>query len=63
VGRRIIRSYRKIILEFTLLASEIIPVIKSFEDHNVDVTAVHNHWLCEDPTLYYMHGLNAITGW
>ena len=44
------------IFEFTVLASEINPVIKSFEDHDVTVTAIHNHWLFEHPTLYYIHG-------
>lgn len=43
------------IFEFTLLASEINPVAKSFQDHGVTVTAIHNHWLFEHPTLYYMH--------
>ena len=43
------------IFEFTVLASEINPVINSFEDHNVDVTAVHNHWVLQHPTLYFLH--------
>ena len=44
-----------IIYEFTVLASEINPVIKSFEDHDVTVTAIHNHWLFESSTLYYIY--------
>lgn len=43
------------IFEFTILASEINPVIKSFQDHGITVTATHNHWLFEHPTLYYIH--------
>src|SRR5438552_2852928 len=43
------------IFEFTLLASEVNPVAKSFQSHDVTVTAIHNHWLFEHPILYYMH--------
>jgi Domain of Unknown Function (DUF1259) len=43
------------IFEFTLLASEVNPVAKSFENNGVTVTAIHNHWLFEHPILYYMH--------
>jgi hypothetical protein len=43
------------IFEFTLLASEINPVAKSFQNHDITVTAIHNHWLFEHPILYYMH--------
>lgn len=43
------------IFEFTLLASEVNPVAKSFENHDITVTAIHNHWLFEHPILYYMH--------
>jgi hypothetical protein len=43
------------IYEFTVLASEVNPVMKSFADHDITVTAIHNHWLFEHPTLYYIH--------
>lgn len=48
------------IYEFTVLASEINPVMKSFSEHDfsehdITVTAIHNHWLFEHPTLYYIH--------
>jgi hypothetical protein len=43
------------IFEFTLLASEVNPVAKSFQSHDVTVTAIHNPWLFEHPILYYMH--------
>jgi hypothetical protein len=43
------------VFEFTVLASEVNPVIKSFEDHGITVTATHNHWLFEHPTIYYIH--------
>lgn len=44
------------IFEFTLLASEINPVAKSFENHDAKVTAIHYlSGLFEHPILYYMH--------
>jgi hypothetical protein len=43
------------VFEFTVLASEVNPVMKSFEEHDITVTAIHNHWLFEHPTLYYIH--------
>jgi hypothetical protein len=44
------------VFEFTVLASEVNPVMKSFAEHDIAVTAIHNHWLFEHPTLYYIHG-------
>ena len=43
------------IFEFTLLASEVNPIAKSFESHGITVTAIHNLWLFEHPILYYIH--------
>ncbi len=47
------------VFEFTVLASEVNPVMKSFAEHDITVTAIHNHWLFEHPTLYYIHGEKA----
>jgi len=43
------------IFEFTLLQSEVNPVIKSLEDHDVTVGAIHNHQFFENPRLIYLH--------
>jgi hypothetical protein len=43
------------IFEFTLLQSEVNPVIKSLEDHDIMVTAIHNHQFFENPRLIYLH--------
>ncbi len=43
------------IFEFTLLQSEVNPVIKSLEDHDVTVNTIHNHQFFENPRLRYLH--------
>jgi len=41
--------------DFVLLADEVNPVIKAFRTHGIDVTAMHNHMLFDEPHLYFMH--------
>lgn len=41
--------------DFVLLASEVNPVIRALRTHGIDVTAMHNHMLFEQPHLYFMH--------
>jgi hypothetical protein len=41
--------------DFVLLASEVNPVIRALRTNGIEVTAVHNHMLGDEPHLYYMH--------
>src|SRR5712664_2689155 len=41
--------------DFVLLASEVNPVIRALRTHGIDVTAMHNHMLNDQPHLYFMH--------
>jgi len=41
--------------DFVLLADEVNPVARALREHGIDVTALHNHHLTEDPRLFYMH--------
>lgn len=41
--------------DFVLLASEVNPVIRALRTHGIDVTAMHNHMLFDQPHLYFMH--------
>ncbi|NEU32012.1 DUF1259 domain-containing protein [bacterium LRH843] len=41
--------------ETVILQKEINPFITKLRDHGIIVTAVHNHWLFEDPRLFFMH--------
>jgi uncharacterized protein DUF1259 len=41
--------------DFVLLASEVNPVLKALRDHGIEVTAIHNHMLDDQPRLYFMH--------
>ena len=41
--------------DFVLLASELNPVIRALRTHGIDVTAMHNHMLFDQPHLYFMH--------
>jgi hypothetical protein len=41
--------------DFVLVAKEVAPVIKALRDHGIEVTAVHNHMLDDQPHLYFMH--------
>jgi hypothetical protein len=41
--------------DFVLLASEVNPVMKALRENGVEVTALHNHMLTENPRLFFMH--------
>jgi hypothetical protein len=41
--------------DFVLIASEVNPVLKALREHGIEVTAVHNHMLDDEPHLYFMH--------
>jgi hypothetical protein len=41
--------------DFVLLGSEVNPVIKALRDNAIQVTALHNHMLTEQPRLLFMH--------
>ncbi len=41
--------------DFVLTAEEVNPVISALEEHHIQVTALHNHMLNEEPRLFFMH--------
>jgi Domain of Unknown Function (DUF1259) len=41
--------------DFVLLASEVNPVIRALRTHGIEVEALHNHMLADQPHLYFMH--------
>jgi hypothetical protein len=41
--------------DFVLIASEVNPVLKALHEHGIEVTAIHNHMLDDQPHLYFMH--------
>jgi hypothetical protein len=41
--------------DFVLTADEVNPVISALEDNHIQVTALHNHMLTEEPRLFFMH--------
>jgi hypothetical protein len=41
--------------DFVLVASEVNPVLKALREHGIEVTALHNHMLDDQPHLYFMH--------
>jgi hypothetical protein len=41
--------------DFVLTADEVNPVIKALQANGVEVTAVHNHMLSDEPRLFFMH--------
>ncbi|MGX9430657.1 MULTISPECIES: DUF1259 domain-containing protein [Bradyrhizobium] len=41
--------------DFVLTGDEVNPVIKALKANDIDVTAVHNHMLNEQPRLFFMH--------
>jgi hypothetical protein len=41
--------------DFVLTAQEVNPVISALEEHNMQVTGLHNHMLTEQPRLFFMH--------
>jgi hypothetical protein len=41
--------------DFALRASEVGPVVAALRQHGIEVTALHNHMLSEEPRLFYVH--------
>jgi hypothetical protein len=41
--------------DFVLLANEVNPVVKALTENGINVTAIHNHMLFDDPRLFMMH--------
>jgi hypothetical protein len=41
--------------DFVLIAKEVSPVLKTLRDHGIEVTAVHNHMLNDEPRLFFVH--------
>ncbi|HEX2927931.1 MAG: DUF1259 domain-containing protein [Ignavibacteria bacterium] len=41
--------------DFVLIGEEVNPVIKALVQHNIAVTAVHNHMLSDNPRIFFLH--------
>lgn len=41
--------------DFVLTASEVDPVLRALRDNGIEVTALHNHMLDDEPRLFFMH--------
>jgi hypothetical protein len=41
--------------DFVLLATEVNPVIRALRKNGIEVEAVHNHMLGDEPHMYFMH--------
>jgi Domain of Unknown Function (DUF1259) len=41
--------------DFVLVAQEVNPVLKTLRDNGIEVTALHNHMLEDQPRLFFMH--------
>src|SRR5262249_26874834 len=40
--------------DFVLIAKEVNPVLRALREHGIEVTAIHNHMLDDQPHLYFM---------
>jgi hypothetical protein len=41
--------------DFVLTASEVNPVLRALRQNGIEVTALHNHMLNDQPRLFFMH--------
>ena len=41
--------------DFVLTASEVNPVLRALRENGIEVTALHNHMLDDEPRLFFMH--------
>ena len=41
--------------DFVLIAKEVPSVLKALRENGIEVTAVHNHMLDEQPRLFFVH--------
>jgi hypothetical protein len=49
------RGKAAILGDFVLLANEVNPVVRALRAHGIEVEAMHNHMLNDQPHLYFMH--------
>ena len=41
--------------DFVLVANEVDPVLRVLRTNGIEVTALHNHMLNDEPRLFFMH--------
>jgi hypothetical protein len=41
--------------DFVLISKEVFPVMKALRANGIEVTALHNHMLADEPRLFFMH--------
>src|SRR4051794_27920230 len=41
--------------DFVLTAEEVNPVLRTLRANGIEVTAIHNHMLADEPRLFFMH--------
>lgn len=41
--------------DFTMLKDEVAPVIKALVENGIEVVAVHNHMIHEQPRVFFLH--------
>ena len=41
--------------DFVLTGNEVNPVIRALKENGINVTAVHNHMINEEPRLFFLH--------
>ena len=41
--------------DFVALAGEVNPLIKALRDNGIEVTAIHNHMLDDEPRAFFIH--------
>src|SRR5215210_2517390 len=41
--------------DFVLTAEEVVPVQRALVEHGIEVTAIHNHMLNDQPRIFFMH--------
>jgi Domain of Unknown Function (DUF1259) len=41
--------------DFVMLSTEVNPVLRALRTHGIEVEAMHNHMLFDQPHLYFMH--------
>ena len=41
--------------DFTMLEDEVAPVIKALVENGIEVVAVHNHMVHEQPRIFFLH--------
>jgi hypothetical protein len=41
--------------DFVALANEVQPLIKAMRDSGIEVTAIHNHMIDEEPRAFFVH--------